>query len=32
VLGSIVLFFAMLGVVMFVPQAADVLNRVFLPQ
>jgi len=32
VLGSIVLFFALLGVVMFVPQAAEVLDRVFLPQ
>ncbi len=32
VLASIVLFFALLGVVMFVPAADDVLNRVFLPQ
>ncbi|MEY4117528.1 MAG: hypothetical protein RLZZ116_856 [Planctomycetota bacterium] len=32
VLASIVLFFALLGVVMFVPAADDALNRVFLPQ
>ncbi|MEY2716664.1 MAG: hypothetical protein RIT24_3007 [Planctomycetota bacterium] len=32
VLASVVLFFALLGVVMFVPAADDVLNRVFLPQ
>ena len=32
VLASIVLFFALLGVVLFVPAAADALNRVFLPQ
>lgn len=32
VLASIALFFALLGVVLFVPAAADALNRVFLPQ
>jgi len=32
VLGSIVLFFALLGVVLFMPAAGDVLGRVFLPQ
>ena len=32
VLCSIALFFALLGVVLFVPAAADLLNRVFLPQ
>ena len=32
VLASIALFFALLGVVLFVPAAADALDRVFLPQ
>jgi len=32
VLASIVLFFALLGVVLFVPAVAEALNRVFLPQ
>ena len=32
VLASIALFFALLGVVLFMPAAADALNRVFLPQ
>jgi 4-hydroxybenzoate polyprenyltransferase len=32
VLGSIALFFALLGVVLFMPAAGDVLGRVFLPQ
>ena len=32
VLASVLLFFALLGVVLFVPAVADILNRVFLPQ